>query len=57
MELFRHASAADGTTPLEDADPQSRHPQIGRAGEAIVAAANDDRIEIGIACLSLGRNA
>src|SRR5262249_19663267 len=47
MELFRHAGAADDTTPLEDPDAQSRHPQIGRAGEAVVAAANHDDIEIG----------
>jgi hypothetical protein len=26
---------------------QSGHPQIGRAGEAVMAAANDDRVEIG----------
>src|SRR5262249_47439144 len=56
MEFFRHAGAPDDTTPLEDADAQSGHPQIGRAGEAIVAAANDDRIEIGH-CLLKARRA
>ena len=47
MEFLRHAGAANDVTPLKDADVQSGHPQIGRAGEAVMAAANDDRVEIG----------
>ena len=46
MEFLGDASAPDHTTPLENADAQSRHRQIGRAGETIVAGADYDRIEI-----------
>ena len=41
------AGTANDAAPLKDAHPQSGHPQIGRAGEAVVATANDDRVEIG----------
>jgi hypothetical protein len=47
MEFLRHAGTANDAAPLKDADAQSGHPQIGRAREAVVAAANDDRIEVG----------
>jgi hypothetical protein len=47
MELLCHASAADYATSLKDAHTQSRHAEIGRAGQAIVAGTDYDGIESG----------
>jgi hypothetical protein len=47
MEFLCHASAADHTASLKNAHAQSRHAEIGRAGQAIVAGSDYDGIEIG----------
>lgn len=47
MEFLRHAGAADHTASLKDAHAQSRHAEIGRAGQAIVAGTDYDGIECG----------
>jgi hypothetical protein len=46
MEFLCHASATDHTTSLKNPDVQSRHAEIGRAGQTIVAGTDYDGIEI-----------
>jgi hypothetical protein len=46
MEFLCHASATDHTASLKNAHTQTRHTEIGRAGQAIVAGTDYDGIEI-----------
>jgi hypothetical protein len=46
VKFLRHASATDHATPLENPHAQSRHAQIGRTGQAVVAGTNYDGINI-----------
>ena len=46
-KFLRHRSAADDTAPLHDAHAHARHAEIGRAGQPVVAGADDDGIKIG----------
>lgn len=45
MELRGDRRAADDRAALEDLDLQSGGGEIGRASEAVVAAADDDAVE------------
>ena len=44
MEFLGHRRAAYHLAPLDDLDPQSGHREIGRAGEAVMACADDDDV-------------
>ncbi len=44
MKLFGHGGSADHAASLEHRDLQSRRCEIGRADQAVVAAANDQRV-------------
>ena len=44
MEFFRHRGAADDLAALDDFYAQSGHREIGRAGEAVMAGADDDHV-------------
>ncbi|CEG07278.1 hypothetical protein BN961_00665 [Afipia felis] len=44
VKLLRHGCAAHNHTPLDDFDREAVHREIGRAGEAIMAGADDDRV-------------
>ena len=46
-KFLRHRGAADDTAPLNDAHAQARHAEIGRAGQPVVAGADDDGIKVG----------
>ena len=45
MEFFGDRGAADDFAPLQHAHGMPRHAEIGRAGEAVVAGADHDRVE------------
>jgi hypothetical protein len=45
-DLLGHAGAAEQVAALEHADPQAGAGQIRGGGEAVVAAADDDRVEV-----------
>ena len=47
MEFLRHAGAADNAAPLDNAHAQARHAEIGRAGEPIMAGADDNGVKVG----------
>ena len=47
MEFLGHACAADHAAPFQNAYAQARHAQIGRAGQPVVTAADNDGIEVG----------
>jgi hypothetical protein len=47
VKFLRYASAANHATPLENPNAQSRHTQVGGAGQAIVASTHYDGISIG----------
>jgi hypothetical protein len=47
VEFFGHTGATHHTTPLENSHTQSRHAQIGPAGQAIVTGTDYDCINIG----------
>ena len=49
VEFLGHRRAADHAAPLDHADPQAVHRQIGGAGQAVVARANDDNVGSGFA--------
>ena len=44
MKFLGHRSAADHLAPLDHGDAQARGGEIGRAGEAVVARADDDDV-------------
>ena len=44
MKLLRDRGAADHLAALDDAHAQARHREIGRAGEAVMASADDDDV-------------
>ena len=44
MELLGDRGAADHLAPLEHVHAQARHREIGRAGEAVMAGADDDDV-------------
>ena len=47
MKFLGHTSAADHAPPLKNSNTQSRHAQIGGAGQAIVAGTDYDGVNIG----------
>jgi hypothetical protein len=44
MELLGDRGAADDAAPFQDFDAEPGHSEIGRAGEAVMAAADDDDV-------------
>ena len=47
MKFLRHAGAADNAASLKNLHSQSRHGEVGRACQAVMAGADYDHIEIG----------
>ncbi|MET3281015.1 hypothetical protein ABIF43_006504 [Bradyrhizobium japonicum] len=47
MKLLRDRRSADHLATLDHAHAQPRHREIGRAGEAVMASADDDDVGFG----------
>ena len=44
MKFLGHGGAADRLAALDHFDPQARHREIGRAGEAVMPRTDDDDV-------------